>query len=57
MSKGDSDQISSGVVTKVGQTSIVVSFEESLDSMELSRDDLYKIVKLANDVTYRRLKK
>ena len=35
---------------------IVASFDESGESLELSSDGVYRAVKLANDVTYRRLK-
>ena len=55
-SGGGAKQISSGVVTSVTQMAIVASFDESGESLELSSDGVYRAVKLANDVTYRRLK-
>ena len=50
-------QIASGIITKIGPESVSVAFEETLESMDLDEDQLLKIVKLANDVTYRRLKR
>ena len=53
---GGGKQISSGVVTRVTQDTIVASFDEAGESLELSSDGMYRTVKLANDITYRRLK-
>ena len=55
-SSGSAKQISSGVVTSVTQMAIVASFDESSESTDLSSEGMYRAVKLANDVTYRRLK-
>ncbi len=57
----DSAQVSSGVVTSVASSGISVSFDadggdSSTSVSELPDSDRYRIVKLANDVTYRRLK-
>ena len=51
-------QIASGVVTNVKSNAIHVSFEDSFDELltTLSDDALYNIIKLANDVTYKRLR-
>ncbi|XP_078584897.1 DNA-binding protein SMUBP-2-like isoform X2 [Branchiostoma floridae x Branchiostoma japonicum] len=47
----------SGVVSYVTTTAISVAFDESIDVLSLDGDALYNIVKLANDVTYKRLKR
>ncbi|KAI5623998.1 DNA-binding protein SMUBP-2 [Silurus asotus] len=49
------NQLCSGVVTRVTQASITVAFDEKQDSLNLESDGLYNIMKLANDVTYKRL--
>ncbi|XP_073706078.1 DNA-binding protein SMUBP-2 [Garra rufa] len=48
-------QLGSGVVTRVTQASLTVAFDDMQDGMNLDRDGLYNLMKLANDVTYRRL--
>ncbi|XP_051953195.1 LOW QUALITY PROTEIN: DNA-binding protein SMUBP-2 [Xyrauchen texanus] len=48
-------QLGSGVVTRVTQTSVTLAFDGTQDGINLERDGLYNIMKLANDVTYRRL--
>ncbi|XP_026118827.1 DNA-binding protein SMUBP-2 [Carassius auratus] len=48
-------QLGSGVVTRVAQASLTVAFDDTQDGMNLDRDGLYNLMKLANDVTYRRL--
>ncbi|CAG5120566.1 unnamed protein product, partial [Candidula unifasciata] len=45
-----------GIVSQVTASNISVAFDESQDVFELDDDDLFKLTKLANDVTYRRLK-
>jgi ATP-dependent RNA/DNA helicase IGHMBP2 len=52
-----SDTIASGIVSKVTQSSISVAFEESHDVFSLDDQVQYRLMKLANDITYRRLKK
>ncbi|XP_066268231.1 DNA-binding protein SMUBP-2-like [Branchiostoma lanceolatum] len=47
----------SGVVSYVTTAAISVAFDESIDILSLDGDALYNIVKLANDVTYKRLKR
>lgn len=49
------NQLCSGVVTHVTQASITVAFDETHDGLNLESDVLYNIMKLANDVTYKRL--
>ena len=55
-STGLSEMIASGVVSHVTPTSLSVAYDGQHD-MLLELDNLvhYKLVKLANDVTYRRL--
>ncbi|MBN3311638.1 SMBP2 protein, partial [Atractosteus spatula] len=51
-----SSQLVTGVVTRVTQVSISVAFDESQDSQNLEAEGPYNMLKLANDVTYKRLK-
>ena len=48
------DNIASGIVTKATDDTITVAFEEEFESS--SSFDTFKLVKLCNDVTYKRLK-
>ncbi|XP_048112394.1 DNA-binding protein SMUBP-2 [Alosa alosa] len=48
-------QLGTGVVTRVTQSSVAVAFDESQDGLNLNSDGLFNIMKVANDVTYRRL--
>ncbi|XP_077595625.1 DNA-binding protein SMUBP-2 [Stigmatopora nigra] len=50
-------QIGTGIVTRIGQTSISVAFDDSKDGLSFDTDALYCLLKLANDVTYRRMKR
>ncbi|XP_046889814.1 DNA-binding protein SMUBP-2 [Hypomesus transpacificus] len=52
-----SSQIGTGVVTRISQTSITVAFEDTQDGLNIDMDGLYNLLKLANDVTYKRMKK
>lgn len=54
---GQPSQLGSGVVTRVTQVSLTVAFDDTQDGMNLDRDELYNLMKLANDVTYRRISK
>ena len=45
----------SGVITKVSPTSLAVAFKESGEEVSMDETSLYSLVKLANDITYRRL--
>ncbi|XP_029908705.1 DNA-binding protein SMUBP-2 [Myripristis murdjan] len=49
-------QIGTGIVTRVSQASISVAFEDSQDGLGVDSDSLYNLFKLANDVTYKRMK-
>ncbi|KAL4229741.1 DNA-binding protein SMUBP-2 [Mactra antiquata] len=54
-----SDSLGSGIVTKVSQSAVSVAFDDSngLFSLDDGSHDYYKLTKLANDVTYQRLKR
>jgi len=55
-SSGLSEMIASGVVSHVTSTSLSVAYDGQHDVLlELDNSAHYKLVKLANDVTYRRL--
>ncbi|XP_050753513.1 DNA-binding protein SMUBP-2 [Gymnogyps californianus] len=57
-SAGQRDPLSTGIVTRVTAKAVTVAFEESRDGMlSLERESSYRLLKLANDVTYNRLKK
>lgn len=50
-------QVGTGIVTKVCQASISVAFDDSKDGLSFDTDSIYNLLKLANDVTYKRMKK
>jgi len=53
---GLSELIASGVVSRVTPSSVNVAYDGQHDALlELDDNCRYKLVKLANDVTYRRL--
>nr|XP_020475017.1 DNA-binding protein SMUBP-2 isoform X2 [Monopterus albus] len=49
-------QIGTGVVTRASQASISVAFDDSKDELGFNPDALYNLLKLANDITYKRMK-
>ncbi|XP_034734865.1 DNA-binding protein SMUBP-2 [Etheostoma cragini] len=49
-------QIGTGIVTRVSQASISVAFDDSKDGLSFDTDALHNLLKLANDVTYKRMK-
>ncbi|XP_029438093.1 DNA-binding protein SMUBP-2 [Rhinatrema bivittatum] len=53
---GQSEQLATGIVTHITQKAITVAFNESHDGLSMDRETAYRLLKLANDVTYRRLK-
>ena len=59
LSQSDAPQetISSGIISKVLPTSVSVAFDDANDLLELDDSEQYKLIKLANDVTYRRMLK
>ncbi|XP_033743821.1 DNA-binding protein SMUBP-2-like [Pecten maximus] len=57
-SSGDqAEDMGSGIVTRASKTSVCVAFDDNQDLFLLSDEGPYKLQKLANDVTYKRLKK
>ncbi|XP_030187170.1 DNA-binding protein SMUBP-2 isoform X2 [Lynx canadensis] len=51
-------QLATGILTRIMQRSVTVAFDESHDfQLSLDRECAYRLLKLANDVTYKRLKK
>ncbi|KAM3869880.1 DNA-binding protein SMUBP-2 [Diretmus argenteus] len=49
-------QLGTGIVTRVSQASVTVAFDDSQDGLSIDTDSLYNLLKLANDVTYKRMK-
>ncbi|NWW44913.1 SMBP2 protein, partial [Pedionomus torquatus] len=57
-SAGRGEPLSTGIVTRVTSRAVTVAFEESRDGMlSVDRESSYRLLKLANDVTYNRLKR
>ncbi|NXA49312.1 SMBP2 protein, partial [Nothocercus julius] len=57
-SAGQGDALSTGVVTRITATAVTVAFEESREGLlSVGREGSYRLLKLANDITYKRLKK
>ncbi|XP_059565803.1 DNA-binding protein SMUBP-2 isoform X1 [Myotis daubentonii] len=51
-------QLATGVLTRITQRSVTVAFDQSCDSqLSFDQQNSYRLLKLANDVTYKRLKK
>ena len=50
-------ELSSGIVTRVSETSIVVAFEEAFDLESIDEEKLMRVTRLANDVTFKRMKR
>ncbi|XP_045870917.1 DNA-binding protein SMUBP-2 [Meles meles] len=54
----EGSQLATGILTRITQRSVTVAFDESHDfQLSLDREQTYRLLKLANDVTYKRLKK
>ncbi|XP_033917503.1 DNA-binding protein SMUBP-2 isoform X2 [Melopsittacus undulatus] len=51
------DPLCTGIVTRVTPRAVTVAFEDSQDTLSLDHERSYRLLKLANDVTYNRLKK
>ncbi|XP_064609271.1 DNA-binding protein SMUBP-2-like [Liolophura sinensis] len=49
--------IASGIISKVWQAALSVAFDETMDTFSLADEEKYKLVKLANNITYKRLKR
>ncbi|NWX17947.1 SMBP2 protein, partial [Aegotheles bennettii] len=57
-SAGQGDPLATGVVTRVTSMAVTVAFEDSREGvLSLDREGSFRLLKLANDVTYNRLKK
>ena len=52
----EKDQICSGIISRVKTGCVEVALDLDTENIELNNTDSYKILKLANNVTYRRLK-
>ncbi|XP_029379610.1 DNA-binding protein SMUBP-2 [Echeneis naucrates] len=52
----EASQITTGIVTRVSQTSVSVAFDDLKDGLSFDTDGLYNLLKLANDITYKRMK-
>lgn len=51
-------QLATGVLARITQKSVTVAFDQSCDSqLSFDQQNSYRLLKLANDVTYKRLKK
>ncbi|XP_054426742.1 DNA-binding protein SMUBP-2 [Pteronotus mesoamericanus] len=54
---GGDGQLATGVLTRITQKSVTVAFDQSCDcQLSLDHENSYRLLKLANDVTYKRLK-
>ena len=52
------DLLSTGIITRVTSKAVTVAFEESRDGMlSVDHESSYRLLKLANDITYNRIKK
>ncbi|XP_069713281.1 DNA-binding protein SMUBP-2 [Phaenicophaeus curvirostris] len=55
---GQGELLSTGIITRITSKAVTVAFEESRDGLvSLDRESSFRLLKLANDVTYNRLKK
>lgn len=53
----EGSQLATGILTRVTQKSVTVAFDESHDfQLSLDQEHSYRLLKLANDVTYKRLR-
>ena len=52
----EKDQICSGIISCTKANTIEVALDLDMENIDLNESDAYKLVKLANNVTYRRLK-
>ncbi|KAM6461611.1 DNA-binding protein SMUBP-2 isoform 2-T2 [Liasis olivaceus] len=55
---GQNNQICTGIVTRMASNSITIAVDEPQSNLvSLDQENLYRLLKLANDVTYNRLKR
>jgi hypothetical protein len=52
-----SDLLTSAIVSRVTTNAVHVACEDSFDQLDIDDHTPYKLLKLANDVTHRRMKK
>lgn len=52
----EKDQICSGIVSCLKSSTIEIALDTDCDNVDLNDNDCYKLLQLANSVTYRRLK-
>ncbi len=52
----EKDQICSGIISCVKTCTIEVALDMDTENVDLNENDCYKLLQLANNVTYRRLK-
>ncbi|KAK3727630.1 hypothetical protein QZH41_017651, partial [Actinostola sp. cb2023] len=55
-SANSSNEICSGIVSRVSQTTVIVAFDESASTEDIDHEGRYRLNRLANDVTYKRIK-
>ncbi|GFY53795.1 DNA-binding protein SMUBP-2 [Trichonephila inaurata madagascariensis] len=56
-SDGKIEIVTSGVVSRVTDSIVSVAFEKNSNFSDLENEDQYMMIKIANDVTYKRLKR
>ena len=49
--------LASGIVSRVAQTAITVAFDETADTLAFDDNGPFKLIKLANDITHKRIKR
>lgn len=55
---GQGDQLSTGLVTRIAPKSITIAIDEPQSNLvSLDQGNSYRLLKLTNDVTYKRLKR
>ncbi|XP_074086984.1 DNA-binding protein SMUBP-2 isoform X2 [Macrotis lagotis] len=56
---GEAAALATGILTQITQRSVTVAFDESQEGAALALDSggLYRLLRLTNDITYKRLKK
>lgn len=52
----EKDQICSGIISSVKTNTVEVALDMDCENVDLNENDCYKLLQLANNVTYKRLK-
>ena len=55
--EGNQESLGSGIVSKVTKGCVCIAFDDSYDTSHLDDGAQYRITKLANDVTFQRMKR